>query len=101
MLFGNVKNQKMANNVDMHVGQCKTMIESAIMTLKQSDMVEQQFEGLVSLAKQSNDPQMASQFSMLRNTIDMMQRQTEAHLNKALDQLTQIDKVTDTIQGGM
>ena len=98
-LFTNIKSQRMANNVDMYVGQCRTKIESAKMTLGQSDMVEMQFEQLIQLAKQSNDPQMASQFSMLKNTIDMMQRQAITMLDNAIEDLAKIDKATDTIQG--
>lgn len=99
MLFG--KSAKTGNEIDMYVGQCKTKIESAIMTLNQSDMVEMQFDQLIALAKQSGDPQMVSQFSMLKNTIDMMQKQTTTMLNNAIDDLKLIDKATDRIQGGM
>lgn len=95
-LFG--KASRTGNEIDMYVGQCRTKIESAILTLNQSDMVEMQFAQLVQLANNSGDPQMASQFSMLKNTIDMMQKQSTTMLNKAMEDLTLIDKATDKIQ---
>lgn len=95
-MFG--KSARVGNEVDMYAGQCKSKIENAIMTLKQSDMIEMQFNTLAQMAKASGDVALASQFDMLRQSIDMMQNNVTIQLQGAIQDLQRIDSATDKVQ---
>lgn len=97
-MFG--KGNKVGSQVDMFAGQAKSKIDNAIMTLKQSDMIEMQFTNLSQMAKAGGDMQLAMQFDMLKSMIDNMQNQVVAQLNDAKQDLMRIDQATDVIQSG-
>ena len=97
MLFGN-KGNKVGTQVDAIAMNARTKIDSAINTLKTSDMIEMQFTNLSQMAKNSGDMQMAMQFDMLKGMIDQMQNNAVMMLNDAKQDLMRIDQVTDTIQ---
>lgn len=95
-MFG--KSARVGNEIDMIAGQAKAKVENAIMTLKQSDMIEMQFNTLCNMAKASGDVQLASQFDMLKNMIDMMQNQVTMQLQGVVQDLQRIDSATDKVQ---
>lgn len=92
------KGNKVGSQVDMYAGQATSKLDNAIMTLKQSDMIEMQFANLANTAKACGDPTMAMQFDMLRGMIDNMQNQVIMQLESAKQDLRYIDQATDTIQ---
>ncbi|MGL5713014.1 MAG: hypothetical protein ACRCX2_08350, partial [Paraclostridium sp.] len=73
-------------------------VENAIMTLKQTDMIEMQFSSLSNIAKASGDAGMAMQFDMLKGMIDSMQNQVTMQLQSVIQDLQRIDNATDKVQ---
>lgn len=92
------KGNKVGSQVDMYAGQAMSKLDNAIMTLKQSDMIEMQFTNLSNTAKACGDSTLAMQFDMLRGMIDNMQNQVIMQLESAKQDLRHIDQATDTIQ---
>lgn len=92
------KGNKVGSQVDMYAGQAMSKLDNAIMTLKQSDMIEMQFTSLANMAKSMGDATMAMQFEMLKGMVDNMQNQVVMQLESAKQDLRCIDQATDTIQ---
>lgn len=98
LMFG--KSARTGNEIDMYVGQIKAKVNTAKMTLKQSDMIEMQFAQLADMAKRSGDAQLVMQFEMLKSLMDNMQNNTVSILNEIEQDLQKIDSATDKIQSG-
>lgn len=98
MFFG--KSAKVGNEVDMVAGQVKAKCQNVVLTLKQSDMIENQFTQLIELAKRSGDAQLVMQFEMLKSMMDNMQNTVTMQMNEIIQDLNKIDAVTDKIQNG-
>ncbi len=96
-MFG-TKGNRVGTQVDMLANNAKTKIDNAIMTLKNSDMIEMQFSQLSQMAKAEGNIGLATQFEMLKTMIDNMQNQTVMMLNDAKQDLMRIDQATDSIQ---
>lgn len=92
------RGNKVGSQVDMYAGQAMSKLDNAIMTLKQSDMIEMQFTTLANMAKTMGDATMAMQFEMLKGMVDNMQNQVVMQLESAKQDLRNIDQATDTIQ---
>lgn len=100
-MFGSMlggKGARVGNEVDMYVGQLKSDVMNLQMTLKQSDMIENQFGMLSQMAKASGDANLVMQFDMLKNLMDSMQNNCVAISNQMLQKLQLIDSATDKIQ---
>lgn len=95
-MFG--KGARVGNEVDMYAGQAKAKVENAILTLKQSDMIEMQFASLSNMAKASGDAGLGMQFDMLKGMIDNMQNQVVMQLQGVIQDLVKIDNTTDKVQ---
>lgn len=96
-MFG-TKGNKVGTQVDALAINARTKIDSAINTLKTSDMIEMQFANLSQMAKASGDMNLAMQFDMLKSMIDQMQNNAVMMLNEAKQDLMRIDQATDLIQ---
>ena len=92
------RGNKVGSQVDMYAGQAMSKIDNAIMTLRQSDMIEMQFTTLANMAKTMGDATMAMQFQMLKGMVDNMQNQVVMQLESAKQDLRNIDQATDSIQ---
>lgn len=92
------RGNKVGSQVDMYAGQAMSKIDNAIMTLRQSDMIEMQFTTLANMAKTMGDATMAMQFEMLKGMVDNMQNQVVMQLESAKQDLRNIDQATDSIQ---
>ena len=92
------RGNKVGSQVDMYAGQAMSKLDNAIMTLRQSDMIEMQFTTLANMAKTMGDATMAMQFEMLKGMVDNMQNQVVMQLESAKQDLRNIDQATDTIQ---
>lgn len=98
MFFG--KSARVGNEVDTVAGQVKAKCQNVVLTLKQSDMIENQFTQLIELAKRSGDAQLVMQFEMLKGMMDNMQNTVTMQMNEIVQDLNKIDAITDKIQNG-
>lgn len=96
-MFG-TKGARVGNEVDMYVGQLKSDVMNLKMTLKQSDMIESQFNQFAELAKMSGDAQMCMMFDNIRQQMDTMQNNALMIASQMEQKLQMIDNATDKIQ---